>query len=202
MTQQTDRDIDAEAAGDPSYAFKPSLMGAMCEFTLRPDALDWQIGRRSGHIRYDRVSAVRLSYRPVTMQSYRFIAEVWSPGNPKIQIASVSWRSLVEQQRFDKPYAVFVSELHRRLAAAGATAQFTTGVPAVTYWIGVAVFAAVMVATGVMIVRSMRLEQWSASAIIGVFFLVFAYQLGNYFRRNRPGSYRPDAIPDEVLPRA
>ena len=42
---------DGTATSDPTYAFKPSLMGAMSQFTLRPDALDWQIGRRSGSIR-------------------------------------------------------------------------------------------------------------------------------------------------------
>ena len=26
--------------------------------------------------------------------------------------------------------------------------------------------------------------------------------LGNYFRRNRPATYRPDALPDHVLPTA
>jgi hypothetical protein len=35
-----------------------------------------------------------------------------------------------------------------------------------------------------------------------VFFLVFGYQLGTYFYRNRPGRYRPDAIPPDVLPKA
>ena len=39
-----------------------------------------------------------------------------------------------------------------------------------------------------------------ATAVVGIFFLVFAYQLGTYFYRNRPGRYRPDAIPTEVLP--
>ena len=201
MTQQIEREIGDEPAGDPSYAYRPSLIGGGCQFTLRPDAMEWQIGSRNGRIHYDRISAIRLSYRPVTMQSHRFITEIWSPGHPKIQIASVSWRSIVEQERFDKPYAAFIAELHRRIAAAGTSTQFTTGVPAITYWVGFAVFAAVMVAMGVMIVRALLLSQWSASAIVGVFFAVFAYQLGNYFRRNRPGRYRPDAIPSEVLPR-
>ena len=96
---------DDEAAADPAYAFKPSLMGGACQFTLKPDAMEWQIGRRSGRVRYDRVRAVRLSYRPVTMQTHRFITEIWSADNPKIQIVSVSWRSIMEQERLDKAYS-------------------------------------------------------------------------------------------------
>jgi len=157
---------------------------------------------RAGRVRYERIRAVRLSFRPVTMQSRRFITEIWSTDNPKIQIVSVSWRSMVEQARQDGAYSAFVTELHRRLAASGSNAQFTTGLPVVSYWFGVVTFVAVMIAMAIMIVRALKLEQWSASAIIGAIFAVFALQIGNYFRRNRPSRYRPDAIPREVLPKA
>jgi len=192
---------DDSVAADPTYSFKPSLMGAICQFTLKSDALEWQIGRRSGRTRYDRFRAVRLSYRPVTMQGHRFLAEIWSPDHPKIQIVSSSWRSLVEQERLDKGYTEFVTALHHRLAAAGGGTKFITGVPALTYWVGAIVFGIVMVMTGIMVVRALQFSQWSVSAILGIFFLVFAIQIENYFRRNRPGRYRPDAIPAAVLPK-
>jgi hypothetical protein len=194
-------DIADEPPGDPTYAFKASLVGSLWQFTLRPDALEWQVGRRSGRIRYDAIHAVRLSYRPVTMQSHRFIAEIWSPGNPKIQIVSVSWRSIMEQQRLDAAYAAFVVELHRRLGAAGSPARFSTGLPFATYWVGVVVFSAVLVATGGLLVRAMSFDQWAPMVVVAIFFLVFAYQLGTYFYRNRPGRYRPDAVPADVLPK-
>ena len=193
--------IADEPPGDPTYAFKASLIGSMCQFTLKPDALEWQVGGRSGRIRYDTIRAVRLTYRPVTMQSHRFITEIWSPGNPKIQIVSVSWRSIMEQQRLDAAYAAFIIELHRRLAAAGAPARFSTGLPFATYWAGVVIFGAVLVATGSLLVRAMNFDQWAPMVVVAIFFLVFAYQLGTYFYRNRPGRYRPNAVPAEVLPK-
>lgn len=192
---------DDTAAGDPTYAFKPSLIGSMCQFALRPDALEWQIGRRSGRVRYEAVRAIRLSYRPVTMQTHRFIAEIWSAGSPKIQIVSVSWRSIMEQERLDKLYSAFVTELHRRVAAAGAQPKLSTGLPLMTYWVGAVIFSAVLLATGALVVRAAASVQWAATAVVAIFFLVFAYQLGTYFYRNRPGRYRPDAIPSSVLPR-
>ena len=191
-----------EDAADPTYAFKPSLIGGSCEFTLKPDGLHWQMGARSGRVRYERIRAVRLSYRPVTMQSRRFVTEIWSTDNPKIQLVSVSWRSVVEQARQDEAYSAFVTELHRRLAASESTAQFTTGLPVASYWFGVLIFVAVLLSIAVMIVRTLKLGEWSASAIIAAIFAVFALQIGNYFRRNRPSRYRPAAIPREVLPRA
>jgi hypothetical protein len=190
-----------EDDADPTYAFKPSVIGSWCTFTLKPDGLHWQIGVRSGRVRYERIRAVRLSFRPVTMQSRRFVTEIWSTDNPKIQIVSVSWRSVVEQVRQDGPYAAFVTELHRRLAACNSPAQLTAGLPVLSYWFGVVTFVAVLIAMAVVMLRTLRLEQWSASAIVAAIFVVFALQIGNYFRRNRPSRYRPDAIPREVLPK-
>ena len=199
---EPDQDEAAAGSGDPGYAYKPSLIGAPCLFALKPDALHWQIAGRMGRVRYDRVRAVRLSFRPVTMQSHRFVTEIWSADNPKIQIASASWRSPVEQQRLDAPYKAFVTELHRRLAAAGSTAKFSAGMPAVIYWLGAAVFAALMLAMGVLLVHAVWLKEWTGAAIVALFLVVFVLQLGNFFRRNRPARYRPDAIPAAVLPRA
>jgi hypothetical protein len=135
------------------------------------------------------------------MQSHRFVAEIWSPDSPKIQIVSTSWRSPVEQVRLDRAYSGFIAELHHRLAAAG-TAQFSIGLPAATYWIGVAAFTVLMISIAVMVVRSGLAMQWTGAALVAAFLLIFAYQLGNYFRHNRPRRYRPDAIPSGVLPRA
>ena len=198
--ETVERQISEDAA-DPTYAFKPSLIGGWCQFTLKSDGLHWQMGARGGRVRYERIRAVRLSYRPVTMQSRRFITEIWSTDNPKIQIISVSWRSVVEQARQDDAYSAFVTELHQRLAASGSVAQFTTGLPVASYWFGVVIFAAVLMSMAVMIVRTLKLGQWSVGAVIAAIFAVFALQLGNYFRRNRPSRYRPDAIPREVLPK-
>ena len=187
---------------DPAYSFKPSLMGAPCHFALRQEGVQWERGRYAGLVRYDHIRSVRMSFRPVTMQSQRYITEIWSSDNPKLMISSASWRSLIEQERLDSAYTAFVTELHRRIAAAGATVAFTSGMPVVTYFIGVVVFAAAILAMGALTVRAMQLDDWKVAALVGVLFLVFAIQIGNYFRRNLPVRYRPDAIPANVLPRA
>jgi hypothetical protein len=187
---------------NPRYAYKPSLLGAGCEFELLPDALHWQIGGRSGRIRYDAIRRVRMSFRPATMQSQRFVTEIRADGHPKIQIASTSWRSMVEQERLDRGYGVFVAELHRRLAAAGSSAQFLAGMPKVPFWIGAVVFGGTMVAMLFVVMRALQSNQLSRAVIVGLFFAVFGFQLGNYFRRNRPHAYRPDAPPQAVMPRS
>src|SRR5687767_6583742 len=59
----SDAGDDAAIDGsDPTYAYKPSLMGAPWEFSLTVEGLAWQLGRRSGLIRYDQVRRVRLAF--------------------------------------------------------------------------------------------------------------------------------------------
>jgi hypothetical protein len=190
----------ATEGGELRYAYKPSLMGQPCEFALKPDGLEYRVGRQSGRVRYDAVRRVRMSFRPATTQPNRFVTEIRSIGHPKLQIVSVSWRSMMEQERLDGPYVAFVTELHRRLAAAG-TAQFSAGLPLIPYWIGVVVFAGMIFVAGTIVVRAMQTGQWSGAAILGVFCAVCIAQLGNFIRRNWPLAYRPDAIPRGVLPR-
>ena len=40
-----------------------------------------------------------------------------------------------------------------------------------------------------------------ANSFVFIFFLLFAWQVGTYFYRNRPGAYRPDAPPAYLLPK-
>lgn len=186
---------------DPSYSYKPSLAGAPVMLWLRPDGLEWVSGRRSGLLRYGRIRRIRLSYRPATMQTHRFVTDIWSSDAPKLQIASVSWQGLTMQQRQDAPYAAFVTELHRRLAAARSTAIFRCGVPAVLYGLGLVVVCGALLTFVMLMIKAAQIDEWRAVAVIGVVFVVSAWQLGGYFRYNRPGEYRPEDIPPYVLPR-
>ena len=58
------------------YAYKASLIGAAHQFELTDEGLSWQAGSRSGVWPYAGIAAIRLSYRPVSMQSRRFRADI------------------------------------------------------------------------------------------------------------------------------
>jgi hypothetical protein len=193
-------DRDQTSTDEPYYAFRPSLLGDAWEFRLGPQALEWARGSRNGRIPYAEITRVRLSFRPVTMQSHRFITEIWSRNGPKLQITSTSWKSMVEQQRLDADYSAFVTALHRRMAAAGSRAAFVTGYAAPLYWIGLAVFAVTAFALAGLTVRAVQFGAWAGGTFTAVFFAIFLWQVGNFFRRNRPIVYRPEAPPAVLLP--
>ena len=185
----------------PTYAFKPSLMGSVHGYRLSPDALEWEIGRYKGRIPYSAITRVRLAYRPMTMASRRFLAEVWSPGTPKLNIASTTWRSMVEVGRQDAEYAAFIEALHQRLAAAGTTAVLQNGSPRWLYWPGIVLFGCAAVVLALLAVRSLQAGSLTGAAFVVAFLAFSLWQVGEFFRRNRPGTYSAAAVPPQVLPR-
>jgi hypothetical protein len=191
----------AAAESAAAYAYRPSLLGAAWEFALTGDGIDWVAGRKSGHIAFRNVRRVRMSFKPTSMQSHRFMTEVWADGAPKLEIISSSWKSMLEQERLDKPYSAFVAELHRRIALAAPSARFEQGGYPLIYWLGLIVFVAVALGLAALVVRALQADAKGGAAFIGAFLVLILWQGGNFFRRNRPGRYRPEAPPAELLPK-
>jgi hypothetical protein len=185
-----------------TYTFRPSLLGAPWEFKLTDDAIAWVAGSKSGHVPFRNVRRLRMSYRPANMQAHRFMTELWADGAPKLRIVSSSWKSAVVQERLDKPYSAFVTELHWRIARAGGATILERGGNRMIYWPGLIVFAGVTLASALLIVRALQTDAMGGAAFIGGFCLLFLWQGGNFFRRNWPGVYRPDVLPAELMPKA
>ena len=205
-----------ESGGDASdivYSYKASLMGGAWILRLAPDALHWSIGTLSGQVPYAGIRRIRLSFRPVTMQSYRFLAEIWGDRGPKISIASASWKSLMEQERQDEAYLRFIKALHERIAAAGGNPELKAGAVAFLYWPGVAIFAALCIMGVSLAIRAMELGEsaigqpmdWGQRAAIlalVVMFFWLIWQMGSFFKRNMPRRYTLDTVPANLLPKA
>lgn len=193
-----DRDEDEVR---PRYSFRPSLMGAAREFELGPDEIHWNVGRFSGKIPYRAVTRVRLSFKPVTMQSQRYLAEVWAPGMPKLMISSTTWKNMVEQGRQDEGYSAFVRAMHERISAAGGTPQYVRGVPVYLYWPGIVVFALISLGLIGLIVKGVQSASFGGAAFVAGFFGLFLWQVAPFFRRNVPGTYSAGALPAELIPK-
>ena len=201
-SQESSQDPAATTPDAVTYSYKPSLIGTPFEVRLLPDALIWQAGGRSGRIPYREVRRLRLSFRPVTMQSERFQTEIWPAHGPKIVIASSSWKSMVEQEQRNGPYGAFVRELHRRLAATGSPARLEAGSPPLLYWPAVTLFVGVSLGLAALIIRALQVPAYSGAAFVAAFLALFLWKAGTFFRRNRPAVYAPDNPPRELIPTA
>ena len=184
------------------YAFKSSLIGAPLELRLAEDALEWRKGAVSGRAPYRTIRRIRLSFRPMTMQNHRFLTEIWPADGAKLQITSTSWKSMFDHEPLNAAYAAFITELSRRIGAAGVQTSFECGSPALIYWPGVAIVAGASLGIAALALRAVQVGALAGAAFIGAFLALFLWQAANFFRRNRPDTYRPETVPPRLLPDA
>src|SRR6476469_2449440 len=117
----------AEGAPAIRYAYKPSLIAAAYQFELTGEGLSWRIAGKSGVLPYAAISAVRLSYRPVSMQSRRFRADIDNADGGRIAIPSTSWQTAALMAPQDQHYRAFIALLHERVEKAGSKAALIGG---------------------------------------------------------------------------
>jgi hypothetical protein len=182
------------------YSYKPSLVRAALEFRLTPAELEYTTGAQSGRIALGDVRRIRLSFRPTSVQSNRYLTEIWPAQGGKLQIASTSRRTVMDATRHDEAYAAFVRDLAARVVAANPAVELVAGTVPLVYWTGVAVFVVLALAIAALAVRALQVEQWAGAAVVGGFWLVFLWQIGTFFRRNRPRRLADGDIPADILP--
>ncbi|WP_454620034.1 hypothetical protein [Bradyrhizobium cenepequi] len=182
------------------YAYKASLIGSAHQFELTDAGLSWRIAGRSGVWAYRDISAVRLSYRPVSMQSRRFRADIDSASGARIAILSTTWQTATLMAPQDHGYRAFIEELHRRLKTAGSKTVLTGGLGPKTYAAALALLVVLAVAMIGLLLRALFTGEFVAVLFLLGFALLFAWQIGGFVGRNRPRRYSFDHLPDKLLP--
>ena len=189
-----------EAASGARYAYKASLVGAAHQFELTDEGLGWRIGGKSGLWPYAAISAIRLSYRPVSMQSRRFRADIDGAGLGRIVLLSTSWQTSVLMAPQDRDYRAFVAKLHRRMGEAGSNAVLTGGLKPRLYIAALVLLALVAVAMAGLLVRAIMTGELAGILFLLGFAALFVWQVGGFVRRNRPQTYTFDHLPEPLLP--
>jgi hypothetical protein len=189
-----------EAAADVRYAYKASLIGAAHQFALTDEGLSWQIGGRAGVWSYGDIAAIRLSYRPVSMQSRRFRADIEHANGQRIVILSTSWQTVALVAPQDKDYRALITLLHRRMEKAGSKARLIAGIGPKLYVVGIVFLALVAIAISGLLVRAIGTGEFAGALFLVGFAALFAWQIGGFIRRNRPLTYSFDRVPQASLP--
>jgi len=201
VQQPPDLSDESRASASPtSYSYKASLVGAAHQFELTDEGLAWWIGRKHNVWPYRSIAAIRLSYRPMTMQSRRFRADVENRSGEKISVLSTSWQTVALVTPQDESYRIFVQELHRRVASSGGEVTLTGGLKPLVYGIGVVLMSVVAVAMAGLLVRALTTGAVGGALFLLAFAAVFGWQIGGFLWRNKPRSYSFAAPPAGLLP--
>jgi hypothetical protein len=192
----------ASAQGGPAtrYAYKASLIGAAHQFELTDDGLSWQAGSKSGVWPYADIAAIRLSYRPVSMQSRRFRAEIERADRQRISILSTSWQTVALMTPQDREYRAFMTSLHKRMEEAGSKAVLIGGLGPKTYGAGIVLLVLVAIAITGLLARALATGAFGGALFLVGFAALFGWQIGGFVRRNTPRVYTFDHLPEALLP--
>jgi hypothetical protein len=190
----------AESAAGSSYVYKASLIGSAHRFELTEAGLSWRIAGRSGLWPYSEFAAVRLSYRPISMQPRRFRVDIDHVSGARIRVLSTTWQTVTLMKPQDNDYRAFLTELHRRLKQAGSRAALVGGLRPTLYHAAVAVLAIIAVSISGLFIRALATGEWAGALFLIGFAALFWWQIGGFVRRNRPRRYTFDELPEELLP--
>jgi hypothetical protein len=189
-------------AGQPviRYAYKASLIGSAHQFELTDEGLLWRVGRGSAAWPYAEIAAIRLSYRPVSMQQRRFRADIRRNNGARLPVLSTSWQTAALMAPQDQDYRAFIIALHERMAKAGSRAELTGGLGPKVYAAALALVALVAVMMFSLFVQALLVGLWGGVLFLIGFAALFWWQVGGFIRRNRPLTYGFDRIPEGLLP--
>ena len=189
-----------EGAGT-GYIYKASLIGSAHEFELTDHGLSWRARGKSGIWPYADIAAVRLSYRPVSMQSRRFRADIEHRSGQSVAIFSTSWQTVALMVPQDRDYRAFIEQLHERLKAAGGNVALIGGIGPIVYAGGCLLLALVAIAIAGLLARAVATGQFAAALFLVGFAALSGWQMGGFIWRNKPRLYTFDDLPETLLPR-
>jgi hypothetical protein len=195
--QATKAALDAAAT---RYAYKASLIGAAHQFELTDQGLSWRISGRSAVWPYAGIAAIRLSYRPMSMQSRRFRADIENGDGARIVMLSTTWQTASLMAPQDRDYRAFITQLHARMAGAGSNAVLIGGLKPRIYAAAIIFLALVAIAMSGLLVRALATAQFAGALFLVGFAALFAWQIGGFVGRNRPRAYSFNRLPEALLP--
>jgi hypothetical protein len=113
----------------------------------------------------------------------------------RIAILSTTWQTVSLMTPQDQGYRAFITELHRRMKAAGSKASLTGGIGTVSYATAVAMLALLAIAMVGLLVRALATSEFTGALFLVGIAIWFAWTIGGFIKRNRPRDIRSTRFP-------
>ncbi len=193
----------ATATTEPvTYTYRQSILTKPWTFTLMDDAMSFQEeGRPAVLIAYSQIKQVKPRFDPTRVQRNRHVLEVTLNNGRTYKIASMTYKGINDFEDQAEQYSLFIQAFHERLANANTTVAYQKGISGLGYAASVGVlvflFLLLIVAIGFMATGTINL------IIIAKFVLLifFIPTLIGYLKKNKPSTYDPQHLPQDMLPK-
>jgi hypothetical protein len=115
---------------------------------------------------------------------------------------SLNWRSFIEAQELKGEYRAFTQALCAAIAAANPAARFIAGKPRWLWLATVVVAAASLLGMAYLIWQALLMGSQGVALIGALLALVGIWQIEPMVRLNKPRTFRPEAVPGDLMPKA
>jgi len=183
-----------------TYAFHPRLGGAAVAVTLEGGALAFVIGPREGRLALADITRLHLRFQPAKFASATFELDIVGRDGTRLRLASASRTGLTNVRDQGPDYARFVRALHGALAARGAEVACRGGYGALRWSLMVGLGAVACLGLAGVVAFAAAQGQGITAGVIALLSVVVGWPMVETLRRNRPLTYRLDALPGRLLP--
>jgi hypothetical protein len=181
------------------YTYRLNALEKETTLTLDGDVMRVEREGRLEQFPLRDVTEVRLSYNPSRADRQRYDCRVTIRGGGRLTIRSTTYKGIGDFGNQGEAYGEFVRALHERLATIDGIG-FKKGDSAFRYYGSLGCFgSSILMLFLVLLMTGLLFIPWIAVAklLVLIFFLPWLYK---YAKLNRPGTYDPRVIPDEILP--
>ncbi len=184
------------------YAHRAKPYAGEAEFRLHPDHLHVEQGRRSGDFPLADIVMVRLLYKPRNTTNEGYQTKLYRRDRRTAALTNLSWKSLVDMERQDADYRRFVEALIAAVARVNPGVVLVAGMPAWLHRLTALAGLLALAALATVMVQALVNGGYPVALLTGALAAYCGWWTWRYLGRNRPRSFRADAIPPDVLPPA
>ncbi len=168
-------------------------------WTILPDALSGTDDKnQTRHIPFASIRRVRLRFEPTRQQPNKYAMHI--EGGDFATITNINYRGIADFEDQSAEYTNFVRAFHEAVTASGAEPEFASGSTPGAYLANIlmSVFIlTVLAGVGFLALTAGILWLVAVKALIILFYIPNLLRL---LKKNKPGQYRPDHLPEQHLP--
>ncbi|MAX27252.1 MAG: hypothetical protein CMJ19_22375 [Phycisphaeraceae bacterium] len=190
------------ATSEPlTYTYRQSILTKPWTFTLTNDAMSFQEeGRPAVLVAYSQIKQVKPKFDPTRVQRNRHVFDVHLNNGRTYKIASMTYKGINDFEDQAEQYTLFIKAFHERLANANTTVTYRKGISGLGYVASVGMlvflFLLLIVAIGFMVTGTFNMIILAKFVLL----LFFIPTLIRYLKKNKPSTYDPHNLPQDMLP--
>jgi hypothetical protein len=156
-------------------------------------------GQNDIPIPLQKISQVRLAFEPTRFQRNRFRCHLYNQSYIAATIQNESYKGIATFEDQSESYTEFLNTLIPRIGSLSPNAKFITGTSHLA-WIGNAIFITFSFSL-LLLVLFLMASAFPPLIIVKLILIAFFIPtLFRWFKRNKPSSFSPYSIPENLLP--